>query len=88
MTNQCFVSVRLCSPAPRCVVQAGAGAVPDPCVFYLHLNEARGDLPFCWSQPLAQPLKQTLISFLGKVTRGIVRLLQPRLSFICTWERP
>lgn len=30
-------------------MQGGAGAEPDPCVFYLHLNEARGDLPFCCS---------------------------------------
>lgn len=32
-----------------CFMQGGAGAEPDPCVFYLHLNEARGDLPFCCS---------------------------------------
>lgn len=35
-----------------CFMQGGAGAKPDPCVFYLHLNEARGDLPFCCSHSL------------------------------------
>lgn len=28
-----------------CVMEGGAGAEPDPRVFYLHLNEAKGDLP-------------------------------------------
>lgn len=63
------------------VMQGGAGAKPDPCVFYLHLNEARGDLPFLCRQPLPWPVKQTLISFSGKVTHRVVQPLpESRLS--------
>ncbi len=77
-------------------MQGGAGAEPDPCVFYLHLNEA-GEVIY---PSTAVSLSLSLSLSLSQSNRHW-SLCQARwptvlfssskvspLPFICTWERP
>lgn len=89
-----FKSVR----ARVCVMQGGAGAEPDPCVFYLHLNEAREVIYPAFSPPPHHPHRPSLSLSQSNRHWSLCQARWPTvlfssskvssLPFICTWERP